>query len=1153
MHTRHQRWMRQRTHHRLFMVTALCIIGLEGARMVHGAREQQTKDSDHQRQRMVTADPGHVATPVGSVSNGTDHGVLPLSSDRQRRLIPYMQYYVTSTPGAPSAARGSGADYHHQQQQQPAPPQPSSPAPTFNQLYNYRPINVPSNAGYGPKQPSAKPVLVAAYRQQEEPSYDFQSQRPPLPRKYYATAAAAAATAAASGPQTKLVPATAGGLKSLPFTYEYSSNQQSHHHQQQQHRGHQSPVKVASSYALLTSGSGDHGSADHGVEVYERPKYAVIPRDRDQYDGQRFAVLPAKLYAGGGAIEVHTKSQSHHENEAEPPQHQHSPGKYYLSTVATDLAPSRKPSLYQPVPVYKKHRINPFLPSNTIPGPFTPMTTSHSAGEDGANQIVSHQEEAGLRGEQISAYVVKGHSTAAPSLIEYQQGETAGGASGGHQSPYVLVKTVPKYYYEKPRIAVVSSTVAPPFPPVYYHHKEKPSKQPYSNHTGYTRPRVVVPAPAEPQINNPYYNVGHFYKFQEQVTPTKLPSPAPPPPPPPRQHLTETTLTQHPVKHLVSETVSKQPSSPPGHTGQYFLGANYKVFKVPAAKVPHPPHPQPYYTGHEQQPPYQPQFIQHVTSTPSAPTIVYSTTAAALPPSTTLAPAIVHEKPSYPVMYHQHPHPQYQVKPVPRNRTEYTNRQRFYPPSMRHPSQHKPRPIPLAPLPEPIEQEAEVGLGAGGSTSSGSLSDLLKNLQDNNLLPKTLTPDNIDNSIRTLVKILNNLKANGRYQATSSVRPDPADEVAYERPGNYSQAPQEEPERYVEADPYHHGPPMLINKIVTPGPNTGKPGIDYPALAEIPETSFSCKEQRYKGFFGDPETNCQVWHYCDLNGGKASFLCPNGTIFSQVALTCDWWFNVKCSTTAQLYVLNERLYKYILPFTPKFPEDYSGPLVDKYLALKFQEMEEKMKLQRAKSAKQGTEPIANTDPDNDEVNGNRLEDNDERYNQNQPYPVKYVTTEAIPERVSDAAKPAEDTSSAVVTLEDIEAELQRGKAGGGASSTTTGGTPVVEMTSEEAEREEEETTHHRPTTGPTLIITTEDPPSAPYHEMMMMVMGGGPEGRQEDDHYANVVSTEQPPGGALLPTPAPVVLSKIRRIEVKNDGTSGHLIRTPNYERRRRK
>lgn len=71
-----------------------------------------------------------------------------------------------------------------------------------------------------------------------------------------------------------------------------------------------------------------------------------------------------------------------------------------------------------------------------------------------------------------------------------------------------------------------------------------------------------------------------------------------------------------------------------------------------------------------------------------------------------------------------------------------------------------------------------------------------------------------------------------------------------------------------------------------PGPNTGRPGIDYPIFHEIPQTAFNCKEQRYKGFFGDPDTGCQAWHYCDLNGGQASFLCPNGTIFSQVALVC---------------------------------------------------------------------------------------------------------------------------------------------------------------------------------------------------------------------------------------------------------------------------
>ena len=42
------------------------------------------------------------------------------------------------------------------------------------------------------------------------------------------------------------------------------------------------------------------------------------------------------------------------------------------------------------------------------------------------------------------------------------------------------------------------------------------------------------------------------------------------------------------------------------------------------------------------------------------------------------------------------------------------------------------------------------------------------------------------------------------------------------------------------------------------GATRGKPNVDYPAYATIPETKFSCKDQRYKGFFGDPATGCQV-------------------------------------------------------------------------------------------------------------------------------------------------------------------------------------------------------------------------------------------------------------------------------------------------------
>jgi hypothetical protein len=53
-------------------------------------------------------------------------------------------------------------------------------------------------------------------------------------------------------------------------------------------------------------------------------------------------------------------------------------------------------------------------------------------------------------------------------------------------------------------------------------------------------------------------------------------------------------------------------------------------------------------------------------------------------------------------------------------------------------------------------------------------------------------------------------------------------------------------------------------------------------------------------------------------------------------------------------VLNERLYKYILPVAPSFPEDFSGPLVDQYLTLKFKELENK---KWSKQSANKTEPV----------------------------------------------------------------------------------------------------------------------------------------------------------------------------------------------------
>ncbi|XP_063827508.1 titin [Ostrinia nubilalis] len=258
-----------------------------------------------------------------------------------------------------------------------------------------------------------------------------------------------------------------------------------------------------------------------------------------------------------------------------------------------------------------------------------------------------------------------------------------------------------------------------------------------------------------------------------------------------------------------------------------------------------------------------------------------------------------------------------------------------------------------------------------------TLSDLLNSLQLNKSIPKPITKENVGASIRTLIQVLNALRAAAPQEdfddiVQSTPKPfippnkvleltkpivdvtpapvvnDDADfhEESYLAPVN---PPSQHIDEFSSTGSTSQRFPLRVESD-DEGGTPGRPGVDYPILTTIPQTAFDCKTQRYKGFFADPETRCQVWHYCDLNGGQASFLCPNGTIFSQAALTCDWWFNVRCASTTQLYVLNESLYKYILPHSPKFPEDYSGPLVDKYLTLKFKEMEEQFRKNKNKQS-----------------------------------------------------------------------------------------------------------------------------------------------------------------------------------------------------------
>ncbi|CAH2054960.1 unnamed protein product, partial [Iphiclides podalirius] len=86
----------------------------------------------------------------------------------------------------------------------------------------------------------------------------------------------------------------------------------------------------------------------------------------------------------------------------------------------------------------------------------------------------------------------------------------------------------------------------------------------------------------------------------------------------------------------------------------------------------------------------------------------------------------------------------------------------------------------------------------------------------------------------------------------------------------------------------------------------GRAGVDFPAFPTIPNTGFNCKNVP-TGYYADLETDCQVFHICDTSR-KISFLCPNGTIFSQSHLICDWWFKVDCASAPALYESSAEYY-----------------------------------------------------------------------------------------------------------------------------------------------------------------------------------------------------------------------------------------------------
>ncbi|XP_064082647.1 pro-resilin-like [Macrobrachium nipponense] len=139
-------------------------------------------------------------------------------------------------------------------------------------------------------------------------------------------------------------------------------------------------------------------------------------------------------------------------------------------------------------------------------------------------------------------------------------------------------------------------------------------------------------------------------------------------------------------------------------------------------------------------------------------------------------------------------------------------------------------------------------------------------------------------------------------------------------PSNGYGAPPAPPSNEYGAPPSNsYGPPRNsygvdpLAELAQNIPGGGVPGEDYPILASVPDTGFSCDAQNVPGYYADTdrEAGCQVFHICqDRPNGRRqqdSFLCPNGTIFNQQYLVCDWWFNFDCADAEDFYSVNEQI------------------------------------------------------------------------------------------------------------------------------------------------------------------------------------------------------------------------------------------------------
>ncbi|KAK2706137.1 uncharacterized protein LOC136030534 [Artemia franciscana] len=87
--------------------------------------------------------------------------------------------------------------------------------------------------------------------------------------------------------------------------------------------------------------------------------------------------------------------------------------------------------------------------------------------------------------------------------------------------------------------------------------------------------------------------------------------------------------------------------------------------------------------------------------------------------------------------------------------------------------------------------------------------------------------------------------------------------------------------------------PIPVNYTADGKSIIGKPGADYPAYDQVPQTPFTCQGPGHK-LVADNFARCQVFHKCEGATKIGSFICPHGTVFDQQSGICDWWYDVTC-------------------------------------------------------------------------------------------------------------------------------------------------------------------------------------------------------------------------------------------------------------------